>query len=383
MASTSDEDHLRLASIDKKPIPRQNTSLAFIQSKLRRFSGGPSGGKTLSAVDIKGPLGLTLLHEPSEPRIDFIFVHGLFGGSRRTWSYSQEQGMFWPKEWLPNEVGFRHIRLHSYGYNSGGSMRESLLTVHDFAQALLADIYNSPELRKNGDAYLLALNDSIYKRIGNRIHTTYFLGTPHRGADLAQIQTNDEFRHVCNNPHLWSFFEGAPTVFGPLSSLVVKKESAILGLPGEHIQASSRYRSLAINEKQHQGSCQWLTADEVFQRWINGPDRTRYAGPPQQTSSEIEEDVKILWLTGRPGTGKSVVSGHVVRYLEDCNLDCSFYFFRHSDNAGSTIAALLQSLAFQMAESSYEVRRAIVSLIEDGVRLSHGDHHMLWTKLFV
>lgn len=89
------------------------------------------------------------------------------------------------------------------------------------------------------------------------------------------------------------------------------------------------------------------------------------------------------WLTGRPGTGKSVVSGHVVRYLEDCNLDCSFYFFRHSDNAGSTIAALLQSLAFQVAESSYEVRRAIVSLIEDGVRLSHGDHHMLWTKLFV
>lgn len=63
-----------MASIDKKPIPRQNTSLAFIQSKLRRFSGGPSGGKTLSAVDIKGPLGLTLLHEPSEPRIDFIFV---------------------------------------------------------------------------------------------------------------------------------------------------------------------------------------------------------------------------------------------------------------------------------------------------------------------
>jgi hypothetical protein len=59
--------------------------------------------------------------------------------------------MFWPKEWLPNEVGFRHVRLHSYGYSSDGSRKQSFLTVHDFAQALLADIYNSPDLRRNGD----------------------------------------------------------------------------------------------------------------------------------------------------------------------------------------------------------------------------------------
>ncbi|KAH6849741.1 hypothetical protein B0I37DRAFT_369747 [Chaetomium sp. MPI-CAGE-AT-0009] len=486
-ASINDDEHLQLASLGKKPFSRRNTSLAFIQSKLRRLSGSSSRGSILSPADVKGPLGLTLLHEPSEPRIDFIFVHGLFGGSRKTWSYSQEPGMFWPKEWLPNEVGFRHVRLHSYGYNSGGSRRKSFLTVHDFAQALLADIYNSPELRKNGDtpivfvahsmgglvvkkAYLLAVNDPTYKSVGHRIHTMYFLGTPHRGSDSAQIariirystghgskayindlvpgsavlnQINDEFRHVCSNVRLWSFFEGVPTAFGPLSSLVVEKESAILGLPGEHIQyveadhrhlckfespispnymllqraflttieeleadglfrRRDEYREqmkqvssfllveqrpdpvlLAINEKQHQGSCQWLTANDAFQHWVNGPDRRGSERLLQQTSYGLEEDARILWLTGRPGTGKSVASGHVVRYLEACNLDCSFYFFSHSDKAGSTIAALLQSLAFQMAESSYEVRRAIVSMIEDGVRVSHGDYRMLWNKVFV
>ncbi|KAK3296669.1 uncharacterized protein B0H64DRAFT_106611 [Chaetomium fimeti] len=515
MASISDDEHLQLASLDKKPSPRRNTSLAFIQSKLRRLNGNSPGDRILSTVDAKGPLGLNLLHEPSEPRIDFIFVHGLFGGSRKTWSYSQDPAMFWPKEWLPNEVGFRHVRLHSYGYNSDGSRRKSFLTVHDFAQALLADIYNSPELRKHGDtpivfvahsmgglvvkkAYLLAVNDPTYKSISHRIHTMYFLGTPHRGADSAQItrtiryaaghgskayiddlvpgsgalnvgldtldtsrlrckrshhcqnttanicqQINDEFRHVCSSVRLWSFFEGVPTAFGLLSSLVVEKESAILGLPGEHIQyvdADHRHLCkfdspnspnyillqraflttieeleadslcqrrdeysdqmkqvssflqveqrpdaflLAINEKQHQGSCQWLTADDTFQHWVNGPDPRGDDDVSQQTSYELEEDARILWLTGRPGTGKSVASSHVVRYLEACNLDCSFYFFRHSDEAGSTIAALLQSLAFQMAKSSYEVRRAIVSIAEDGVRLSHCDHHMLWNKIFV
>lgn len=60
--------------------------------------------------------------------------------------------MFWPKEWLPKEVGFKHVRLHSYGYNSEWtSRRDSHLTVHDFGQALLADLHNSPYLRKSGE----------------------------------------------------------------------------------------------------------------------------------------------------------------------------------------------------------------------------------------
>jgi hypothetical protein len=79
-------------------------------------------------------------------------VHGLFGGSRKTWSYTPaDPALFWPGEWLPNEVGFRHVRLHSYGYSSDGSRKESFLTIHDFGQALIADIYNSPDIRRNGD----------------------------------------------------------------------------------------------------------------------------------------------------------------------------------------------------------------------------------------
>ncbi|KAL2024346.1 hypothetical protein VTK56DRAFT_8828 [Thermocarpiscus australiensis] len=484
MASTNDSE--QSFHLDKKTLRVRATSLAFIQSRLHRLSGSPSERSVQSASDIKGPLGLTLLHEPSEPRIDFIFVHGLFGGSRRTWSYSSEPGMFWPKEWLPNEVGFRHVRLHSYGYNSDWTTRkESYLTIHDFGQALIADVYNSPSLRKNGDtpiifvahsmgglvvkkAYLLATHDPTYMAIARRIHTMFFLGTPHRGSDSAQIarivrysagygvkafvddlvpgsaaldQINDEFRHVCSNVRLWSYFEGVPTSFGLISSLVVEKESAILGLPGEHVQymdadhrhlckfespisqnyvtlqraflttiaeleadssfqRRDEYRAqmklvssflridhkpdailLAINEKQHHGSCQWLTTDETFQEWVNCS--AGWENLDQLRTMQKNENVRILWLKGRPGTGKSVASAHVIRYLEACNLDCSFYFYRHNDREGSTVSALLQSLAFQMAESSYEVRRAIVSMAEDDIRINHGDHHMLWSKLFV
>jgi hypothetical protein len=36
-------------------------------------------------------------------------------------------------------------------------------------------------------AYLLATANPIYKAVAQRIHAMYFLGTPHRGADSAQV----------------------------------------------------------------------------------------------------------------------------------------------------------------------------------------------------
>lgn len=64
-------------NFEKGPRRRRAASLAFIQSKLRRLNRGSSKRKVPSSVDAKGPLGLNLLHEPSEPRIDFIFVRAL------------------------------------------------------------------------------------------------------------------------------------------------------------------------------------------------------------------------------------------------------------------------------------------------------------------
>ncbi|KAK0737274.1 hypothetical protein B0T21DRAFT_364791 [Apiosordaria backusii] len=472
----------RTTSIDEDtPISLSTRSLFLFQkSPLRKQSTVPSQS---TCELIKGPLGLILLHEPSEPRIDFIFVHGLGGGSRKTWSFSPEEAMFWPKEWLPTEVGFEHVRIHSFGYNSDWTTRkESLLTVHDFGQALIADIYNSPHLHKNGEtpivfvahsmgglvvkkAYLLALHSPVYNAMSQRIHTIYFLGTPHRGADSAQFtkllryvagngtksfiddlvpgnrtidQLNDEFRHVYNKVQIWSFFESIPMSFG----LVVEKESAVLGLPGEHVrymeadhrhlckfdspdspnyivlynsflstigqlgehnlhQLTKLHRSqmkqvscflrvdqrpesvlLALNEKQHRGSCQWLTNNDIFQAWVNGHVNVKFGDASGSPESSIGHCPRILWLSGRPGTGKSVASTHVIKYLESRKLDCSFYFFRHNDQSGANVASLLRSLAFQMAELNPQARQAIMRMVEDDVVIDEDDHYTLMSRLF-
>ena len=127
------------------------------------------------------------------------------GGSRKTWSYSSELGMFWPKDWLPTEPGFKHVRVHSYGYNSDWTVKkESHLSIHDFGQAFLADLHNSPCLRQTPDtpivliahsmgglvakkAYLLAHDEQMYETVARRIQSIYFLATPHRGSALARV----------------------------------------------------------------------------------------------------------------------------------------------------------------------------------------------------
>ncbi|KAK4194291.1 hypothetical protein QBC40DRAFT_37918, partial [Triangularia verruculosa] len=465
------------------PISGRSGPFAIFQRRLLRTSSNPTPE---TSADFKGPLGLHLLHEPSDPRIDFIFVHGLGGGSRKTWSFSSEDAMFWPKEWLPTQLGFEAVRIHSFGYNSDWTARKaSCLTVHDFGQALLADISNSPSLRKNGDtpivfvahsmgglvvkkAYLLTLHDPTYNATSKRFHSMYFLGTPHRGADSAQFakllryiagngvkafvedlvpgnrmadQINDDFRHVCDKLRIWSFFETIPMSFG----LVVKKDSAVFGLPGERVRymeadhrhlckfssptssnyillynaflstirdlqdnellpVRDRYRSqlkrissflrvnqkpesilLALQQKQHHGSCQWLTESNVFQAWIDGKENPEADDVqiPRAKRYFMDLSFPVLWLSGRPGTGKSIATSHIINYLGSRNLDCSFYFFRPDDPLGATSASLLRSLALQMAESSHQARQAILNMIDEEIAIDHEDHYGLVDKLFI
>ena len=46
---------------------------------------------------------------------------------------------------------------------------------------------------------------------------------------LTSQAINDEFRHVSNDVRLWSFFEGVPTSTGPTNTIIVEKESAVMG----------------------------------------------------------------------------------------------------------------------------------------------------------
>jgi pimeloyl-ACP methyl ester carboxylesterase len=146
-------------------------------------------------------MGLNLLFEPSEPLVDLIFVHGLRGGSRKTWSKTNDPYHYWPTAWLPRDPEFKNVRIHSFGYNSDwGETKQSFLNIHDFGKSLLLAIHDSPHVRAPGDtslilvghsmgglvskkAYVLARQDSAFQALAQRFYGIVFLATPHRGSD--------------------------------------------------------------------------------------------------------------------------------------------------------------------------------------------------------
>jgi pimeloyl-ACP methyl ester carboxylesterase len=222
--------------------------------------------------DPKGPLGINLLHSPAEPLIDFIFVHGLGGGSRKTWSKTSSLSHFWPGEWLPKDPAFKGVRVHSFGYNSDwAKVKDNCLNIHHFGKALLAEMGTSPELGNAETpivlighsmgglvikrAYMLARQDAAYANLANRFHTIFFLATPHKGSDQATIldkmlqvayssksyvadlkrgsdairAINEEFRHYYDRLDLWSFYETIELKIGLISAKIVDPDSATLG----------------------------------------------------------------------------------------------------------------------------------------------------------
>ena len=226
--------------------------------------------------DPRGPLGLKLLHSPSEPLIDFIFVHGLGGGSRKTWSKTSALSHYWPQEWLPKDPAFKNVRMHSFGYDSDWIKgKDNCLNIHHFAKSLLGEISTSPYLSESNTpivlvghsmgglvikkAYMLAKQGKAYETLTKRFHTIYFLATPHRGSDSAKLlnnilhiayssrayvadlergseaiqSINDEFRNYSTDIGLWSFYETQKLKIGLLSTLIVDPDSATLGYHDE------------------------------------------------------------------------------------------------------------------------------------------------------
>ncbi|PTB42433.1 hypothetical protein M441DRAFT_191126 [Trichoderma asperellum CBS 433.97] len=424
-------------------------------------------------------LGFNTLYdpEPNSAVADLIFIHGLGGHSRKTWSSSSTLKPFWPRDWLPNETGFENVRIHSFGYKAdwGGKwQQQSILNIHDFAESLIGGLKNHPGIRQDStyiilvghsmggciakEAYIIARQHPSYKDLAGRIYGIFFLGTPHHGSDLAGVLENmsiaiwgkkpfvtdlksgssalamirDRFRHVAMDLALWTFYETQPTALGPISRIVVEKYSAILGFDNERIEAmnadhrhvckftsrkDSNYKMLqnalhtAIDEiKEKSLDRAFLQLGTTDDRNIETDSRLKYflkipdmleedlmiqselkmpescewfTNKPQFISWKAGDAPTILWLTGRPATGKSILASHVIDHLNHLPVCCSYFFFKHSISDKSTLRDCFRSLAFQMATQDNLVKEKLIQFEHEGIVWDKASDALIWTKLFV
>ena len=123
----------------------------------------------------------------------------------------------------------------------------------------------------------------------------------------------------------------------------------------------------AVQDCRIPGTCEWILKKEYYTDW---KDR-RHDAPP------------VLWMSGQPGTGKSVLAGFVVDDLKRSNMACSYHFFAPDDSTKSGLNACLRSLVFQMASVDPGVADALLKLQEDRVKVDHENDRRLWRYFFV
>lgn len=255
--------------------PRASTSKSS-SGLSRRFTGLISRKSTQGPAKekAKNEFGLNTVFDPDETTeviADFVFVHGLGGGSSTTWCLKQNPEYFWPKEWLPKDTDFEGVRVHSFGYNATwATWLKSPLDVHAFGQSLVEELLSDPKV-KGQDTPIVLIGHSMgglvikktcillktnpeFAHLAKRLHSFYFLGTPHRGSNLAGVLNNllrvsgsghrayvsgletksemirglsDGFRVNYAGIHLHTFYESQPT---PPVGMIVDMESATLGL---------------------------------------------------------------------------------------------------------------------------------------------------------
>ncbi|PGH26450.1 hypothetical protein AJ80_01949 [Polytolypa hystricis UAMH7299] len=136
-----------------------------------------------------------------------------------------------------------------------------------------------------------------------------------------------------------------------------------------YLAASESYIDdlLDLEELQTAETCHWFVEEESFQSWINPATGQR----------------QLFWLTAKPGSGKSVMAGYVVRYLQREKLDCSYYFFNMGNKINRVSSSFLLSLAYQLAVLIPDVRCTLVSMQEDKIQLDRDDDRAIWRKIFL
>lgn len=113
-------------------------------------------------------------------------------------------------------------------------------------------------------------------------------------------------------------------------------------------------------------TCEWFLQKESYQNW-----------------KQMESEAPILWLSGKPATGKSVISGAVIDDLRSSGFRCAYYFFKHGDNHKSKLSTCLLSLALQMASLDEEIGAKLVTIQREGTKVDMDNERNIWRSIFM
>ncbi|KAK8036164.1 hypothetical protein PG993_008778 [Apiospora rasikravindrae] len=300
-------------------------------------------------------------------------------------------------------------------------------------------------------AFIHGLLNNDFRDMMAMVKSVLFLATPHRGADLAETlnkvltssifghspkdyvselarrsptinELNESFRHHASKLQVFSFYETLSTAIGPVSAMILDRDSAVLGYPGEMPQP------LIAN---HHEVCKFKGVDDPNYAAVVGALRSAISAAIAQTpDTGVEEDLKavkealgvsgppeddmalarsvrkegtceyflnsrefltwrnlehsgLLWAHAHPGNGKSTLSAYTVDRLLEQGVVCAYYFFKFDQRDKISVSGMLRSLALQMALALPNTCHELAKLARTNVNFLRADTSSLWKSLFL
>lgn len=120
-----------------------------------------------------------------------------------------------------------------------------------------------------------------------------------------------------------------------------------------------------FSEKQMVQSCQWFLDTLQYLEFIDNPSKSG-----------------ILWCTGPPGFGKSVLCSSVVQNLLDEGERVAYHFFRFGDHSKNNVSKMLASIAYQTAIAMPIYRKTCIRIAKQATSIRNMSTRSLWQKLY-
>lgn len=115
-----------------------------------------------------------------------------------------------------------------------------------------------------------------------------------------------------------------------------------------------------------EGTNDWILRDESFVRWRDA-----------KISSH-----RMLWLSGGPGTGKSVLSSFVVNSLVENGALCQYFFIRFGNRGKRGLSVLLRYFAYQVAQSLPGFLHRLSELKDETIDFKTAHPMVIWDRIF-
>jgi hypothetical protein len=115
------------------------------------------------------PQGIEVLSDPQHAIVDIVFVHGLTGDRRRTWTHPDTL-MFWPKDLLSTHVP--KARILTFGYDAYIIRRQGQVSTNRLADHSL-DLLNALASSRQ-DKIMVCQSSSLLTALGDWFAKTHF-----------------------------------------------------------------------------------------------------------------------------------------------------------------------------------------------------------------